>query len=61
MRTWMLVLIAAAGLAAGCLSRRRVMVETPDAAAEFLPDHIKREVEQTLEKEHEKTLDPKVE
>ena len=54
-------LVTTAVLAAGCPPRSRVMVDTPDAGSEFLPDHIKKQVEQKLEQEHEKTLDPKVE
>jgi hypothetical protein len=54
---------------AACKRRQAPAAEAPDAApAEILtpggrvrPEEIKKEVEETLEKEHERTLDPKVE
>ena len=64
------VLLLAALALVACKRRPAVVEEQPpDAApAEILtpggtvsPEAIKKEVEQTLEKEHEKTLDPKVE
>jgi hypothetical protein len=59
-RRWVLLVMAALA-PAGCGRRSVLVVETPDAAPVFLPDHLKKEVEQTLEKEHERTLDPRVE
>ena len=68
MRRLALALLVVASPA--CKRRPAAVVEdAPDAAAAEIvtpggavrPEEIKREVEQTLEKEHERTLDPKVE
>ena len=66
MRVLLLALLLALS---ACKRRPAVAEDVPDAApAEILtpggrvsPQEIKKEVEQTLEKEHERTLDPKVE
>lgn len=54
---WMLLILALAGC-------RRPAAPEPDAGEtiEMIPPgEVKQRVEETLEKEHEKTLEPKVE
>ncbi len=70
-RLLLLVVLLSLAAGPGCRKRRAPVVEEelPDARpAEILtpggtvsPEKVKREVEDTLQKEHERTLEPRVE